>query len=253
MLIDDPRIEPLDREHWRDVERYDRKIASYTQYLDKLERRAIHAIREWASAGDGVCSVSWGKDSVVAAHLTVLAGVDVPFVWVPTVPFETPGCAAVRDAFLADHDVECQERPVIPRNAKRGEPGFDTQRFEPGYRSQDVLAEQIHERYISGIRAQESRMRTMSIRSRGMVTKRTCRPLAGWRGPDVFAYMLREHLPVHPSYAMTYGGRLDRQWLRVHPLCSYHASHLDSISAWEDHYYSDVIAEALAQRREWAS
>lgn len=37
---------------------------------------------------------------VVAAHLMVLSGVDVPLVWVPTAPFETPGCYAVRDAFL---------------------------------------------------------------------------------------------------------------------------------------------------------
>lgn len=51
--------------------------------------------------------------------------------------------------------------------------------------------------------------------------------------------------PVHPTYAMTYAGRLDRRWLRVHPLRSTGPArsvvHGRDMDGWEDAYYPDLI------------
>src|SRR5690606_41477621 len=102
------------------------------------------------------------------------------------------------------------------------------------------------------LRAQESRMRRISIGHRGLVTPNTCRPIAHWDAVHVFAYLHREGLPVHPAYAMTAGGYYDRRWLRVHPLGTavppasavYRRDH----AAWEELYYGDVRKTAQAAR-----
>lgn len=49
----------------------------------------------------------------------------------------------------------------------------------------------------------------------GTTTRYTCAPLTRWTGDDVFAYLARGDLPVHPTYACTMGGKLDRRRLRV--------------------------------------
>jgi len=246
MLIDSPRLTDYDRSAWGDLERYDRALAGSAR-LERLVTQGVDAIHAWRDAGDGVASVSWGKDSVVMAHLVAVADPTIPFVWVRSGKWESPECDDVRDAFLARHpDIRYEERIAKIRNPKRGEPGFEAHHLDPLSRSQDTLTEEIPERYISGVRAEESRTREKSARVHGMVTARTCRPLLWWRGVDVFAYLYQEGLPVHPAYAMSFGGRWDRRWLRVHALCSFHDSRRTvDVPMWEDHYYGDHIAQLL--------
>ena len=92
----------------------------------------------------------------------------------------------------------------------------------------------------------------MTIGHRGLGTANTCRPIGHWDATHAFAYLYREGLPVHPVYAMTVGGHHDRRWLRVHPLCqappARSAVHDNTRDTWEDTYYGDVIADALAAR-----
>lgn len=68
----------------------------------------------------------------------------------------------------------------------------------------------------------------------------------------MFAYLARENLPVHPTYAMTQGGFYDREWLRVHPLGTatppQSAVHGRDHATWEDTYYPDVLAAAKKTR-----
>src|SRR5690606_3742380 len=159
----------------------------------------------------------------------------------------------VRDAFLARHPgVRYEEITVDLRNPKRGEPGFVERQADPDADHQDVLGENLTGRYISGVRAEESRIRGISIGHRGLVTKNTCRPIGKWTAVQVFAYLHREGLPVHPAYAMSAGGYYDRRWLRVHPLGTavppasavYRRDH----AAWEELYYGDVLKTARAAR-----
>lgn len=257
-LIDSPRLTDADRQHWARMEHYD-DVLSRDRRLDTLAERGRAAIREWAAAGPGVASTSWGKDSTVMCHLVATSGVDVPLVWVRSDPFEMPECEAVRDVFLARFPhVRYEERVAALRNPKRGEPGHEAHASDPARRSQDVLAELVPERYVSGVRGQESRMRAMSLAHRGEVTTRTCRPIGRWSAEQVFAWLYREELPVHPAYAMTVGGHYDRRWLRVHPLCSLgparSAVHGEDRAGWEDVYYGDVIEAARASRAHlWAA
>lgn len=252
VLIDSPRLTAADRQHWARLEHYDDAL-SKDPALDRLAKQGQAAIREWAAAGPGVVSVSWGKDSVVAAHLAATSGANTPMVWVRSDPFEMPECEQVRDAFLGRHPhVRYEERVVHLRNPKRGEPGHEAHAMDPARRSQDVLSEAVTERYVSGVRGQESRIRRISVAHRGLVTARTCRPVAHWSAEQIFAYLHREGLPVHPAYAMTVGGHHDRRWLRVHPLCSTpparSAVHGDDRAGWEDTYYMDVIRAARMSR-----
>lgn len=91
----------------------------------------------------------------------------------------------------------------------------------------------------------------------GEISANSCRPIGNWIAGDVFAYLHKNQLPVHPAYAMTYGGARDRASLRVHPLCCAipvlgKDTQLVDNSAWEqweDRYYPDVIAAAHQARR----
>lgn len=251
MLIDSPRLTMADRAVWDRLEAYDARLA-YSARVERLEAEAVDEVARFG--GDWYVSVSWGKDSVAAAHVATLARPDCRIVWVRSLHFDTPECEQVRDVFLAQHpQVRYEQLDVEPRNPKRGEPGYDTRHLDPVADHQDVLRENLTGRYVSGVRAEESRIRAASLRWHGVSTARTCRPLIRWSAVDVFAYLHRERLPVHPVYGMSYGGALDRRWLRVHPLCSAppprSAVHGRDMSSWEDDYYGDVIRAAIVARR----
>lgn len=246
MLIDSPRITPRDREYWERLEHYD-DVLSRSPRLDRLAEQAMQAITQFTAAGSCYISVSWGKDSVAAAHLALQVDPTLPVRWARARHVETPECEQVRDAFLAMHPgaryEEIEYEFPVPL------------RFEPGHEDapdHDALGQVLTGRYISGIRAEESRIRRISIGHRGIVTANTCRPLARWQATDVFAFLRREDLPVHPAYAMTMGGAYDRRWIRVHPLGT--AARAQSAvygrdwAAWEDTYYPDVIAAARQAR-----
>lgn len=246
MLIDSPRITGRDHAQWARLEHYDDALAA-DQRLDRLVVQGRAAVREFAAAGGFTFSTSWGKDSVVAAHVTLLEVPDARLVWARADDVEMPECEQVRDAFLAAHPgaryEEVRYRFRVPL------------RFEPGHESaapQDALKETLAGRYVSGLRAEESRIRRTSIAHRGLVTGNTCRPIGRWTATDVFSYLHREELPVHPAYAMSAGGHYDRRWLRVHPLGTAapprSAVHGGDHAAWEDLYYPDVLAAAKTAR-----
>lgn len=258
MLIDSPRLTATDRACWERMRRFDRLLAADPR-LSVLERAGRAAVREFADAGEFYVSVSWGKDSVVAAHVALLEVPDARVVWVKSLLFDTPECEQVRDAFLAAHPgARYEQIDVDLRNPKRGERGYEAHHLDPAARHQDVLKENLAGRYVSGLRAGESRIRRISIGHRGLTTVNTCRPIGAWSAEQVFAYLEREALPVHPVYAMTMGGHYDRRWLRVHPLCSApparSAVYGRDMDGWEDRYYGDVIATAHAARAyRWVS
>lgn len=248
MLIDSPRLTDPDRQHWQRLEHFD-DVLSRSPQLAAMADRARRVIEEFAATGPSICAVSWGKDSVVVAHLLATSDVadQVPLVFARARHWETPEVDQVRDAFLARHPhMRYEEREYVFRVPMRGEPG-------EGSVSQDAYAEVLSERYISGIRAEESKTRRMSLRHRGEITKNTCRPIGQWRSIDVFAYLHSQDLPIHPAYAMTFGGAYDRGRIRVHALgCALKVpvsvpGWLD-MHAWERAYYRDVMEAAVQAR-----
>lgn len=245
MLIEMDTLTGQDLAHWHILEGYDQKIG---QTLDRKVERAKADIRAFHQANpDAVCATSWGKDSVAVCWLTRMVDPMIPIVWVPTIrsdgmSYEAEATYQVRDVFLQMFPGAYEERPATARNPKRGDPSYNPAQFDsPNYRSQDVLKEKIPEPSINGVRAEESAMRQKSLRWHGTNSKNASRPIIRWTATDILGLLAREKLPVHPAYAATHGGRLDRRWLRVHPLRSkppaQSAVYGWDMESWEDHYF----------------
>lgn len=244
-LIDSPRLSDLDRQAWARLERYDARLAARLP-LDEMADKARQVIRDFAAAGPCYVSVSWGKDSVVVAHLAATSGVRLPMVWVRVRRWENPDCPAVRDAFLAEYGdrVDYREYVVSASAARWWEPGAEVESVSRRTsRAGFTLAEKdFGPRHISGIRAEESRVRRIAQARWGHASDAACRPIGDWTAVQVFAYLHRHDLPVHPAYAMSYGGRLDRRWLRVSSLGGVRGADRGR-AEWERHYYRDVVGD----------
>lgn len=210
MLIASPRHTDRDLENWRVNETTDRLYAS-TARMERLEKRALDALAAFAARpGAFYVGVSWGKDSVTVAHLAWRTGIRAPLAWFPAGRIENPDCHLVRDAFLARFPMEYREieaAPTGPIDSPFGHDGAQPE-FE---RASAALAG----RYVSGVRAAESGMRTLRMRKWGESSPKTCAPIGWWPTEFVFAYLAKYDLPIHPMYACTGGGLYDRQYLRV--------------------------------------
>ncbi len=256
MLMPDPDRTVADQAAWDTLERYDRVTGG------ELPQRADLAIGDLAeflhAHPDGIVGISWGKDSVVLAHLARRLDPNIPLVWVPVIrsdgtSYEDWGTYAVRDAFLDRCPGAYEERPFVSRIPLRGDPGYRPGQYRdeagrpvPEF-DQDALGESITEPYASGVRAEESRARTVAVARHGTVSTRTARPIGHWSGLHVFGYLAVHDLPVHRLYACSYGGRVDRRRLRVHTLRSWTPPVHDwDQEAWEDHY-----APRLVEHRAW--
>lgn len=250
-LIDSPRLSAADRAHWARLASLDALLAMDPR-LDVMANRARQVIRDFAAAGPCIASTSWGKDSTVMADLVATSGANIPIVWWRTRHFEMPESDLVRDAFLAKHpQVRYEERETVWRWPKRGEPGFE-ERESAKNGNHSRFINPMKERYITGVRGQESRMRTMVMHHFGESSRNSSRPIGWWDATHVFAWLHREDLPVHTAYAASVGGQMDRQWLRVHALCTAppptSSVHGWDMAGWEDRYWGDVIEDARAAR-----
>lgn len=191
--------------------------------------RALIAIDEFATT-PCYLGISWGKDSLVVAHLVAqLPWLPIRCVYFVHAPRDNPDCGAVRDAFLADYRIDYIEHTVEPR--KSGDKTSKSARYARWVREAGLPP-----RRITGVRAVESMSRALSARTHGVATEATCRPILGWSTADIFAYLYMHQLPVHPAYAQSMGGALDRDWLRVAPLGGYEGTG-HGRAEWERRYY----------------
>lgn len=207
MLIDSPRLTDADRAAWPVL------AMRYRQPRWLVEQRAREArnrILRFAAEGSCHVGVSWGKDSVVVAHLARAVDADIPLVWVRLGEADNPDCAAVRTAYLCEWPSNYAEVEAPPATYVDG--SLVTGARRGGYA---LAEEQFGDRRITGIRAQESSTRAMSAAVHGVATDRSCRPILHWTTAEVFAHLLHYDLPIHPAYAMTMGGQLDMERLRV--------------------------------------
>lgn len=220
-LIASHRHTRADLEHWRGREAMDDSyLARCGAALDRREAEAADEIARFADGGPCYVGTSWGKDSLVVAHLAREGG--LPLYWFPAGRIENPDCAAVRDAFLVRFpDIRYMEIEVTD---------------EGDADSWDVASSA---RRITGIRAEESGARAMSAAVHGVATERSCRPILRWTSVEVFAYLRRHDLPVHPAYACSMGGTLDRGRLRVGPIGGERGGGRGR-AEWERRYYPEI-------------
>ena len=195
------RLSPLEREAWEYWATVDEQEGQHP-YLVDLQLTAVDLLAEWCSyryghhGPSGHVSVSWGKDSVTVAHLSILAETGWPLVWVRTEGHENPDCYAVRDAFL-------QQFPDVEYHETWWEGSWSRSTYYQGRRR------------VVGVRADESAQRRESARTHGRATRDVCRPILHWSADNVFGYLARHDLPVHPAYAMTMDDTVPRSRPRV--------------------------------------
>lgn len=85
-------------------------------------------------------------------------------------------------------------------------------------------------------------MRNMVMGRWGEAGPAACRPIGRWTAIDVYAYLHRHDLPIHPAYAMSFGGQLDRRWLRVSPIGGLSQAHKRRAD-WEEAYYPEIVRQ----------
>ena len=210
--------------------------------LDKMSDNATQEMLAFIGAGPGYAGVSWGKDSMVMAHLIATLGRDgvrYPLVWIKVEGRENPFCIAVRDAFLQrfGNDVDYHEI-----EAKAADHAEGQRTSSQGFK---MAADQFGARHISGVRAEESRVRRIRTIRWGLSSLNTCAPIAWWKAEHVFAYLHKHDLPVHPAYAMSMGGAWDRKWLRVASIGGMRGTERGR-GEWEKFYYPEEHAAARA-------
>ena len=232
MLIPSPRIKPHDLRVWEAKEPFDHIHATsgrYRAHVDAAEER----IAGWTRGKRGYVAVSWGKDSVVMADLCALL-TDWPLVWIRVEPIFNPDCPDVRDAFLATHrDARYEEIVVHCREDETGIHATGT--LEAGI----ARARRHHgDAAVLGLRGDESAIRKRIQRIGVWQTDTALCPIIDWSGDDVFAYLAAEALPVHPVYAMSRGGAIPRERLRVSSLMGQRGTGTGR-REWERAYYPE--------------
>lgn len=236
MLIDSPRITAADQRSWSAGWRLD-AIGARSQALVRREEQALRDIEAFLRDGRAYAGVSWGKDSVVLAHLLQRFYGAVELWSVRGEPLTPHECDSVRDAFLVQHAaLRYREEIVWCRRDATGWHATGT--METGFARVCRSAET--ERYLSGVRGTESACRKRCMMRYGVSTERTCRPLGNWSGEDVFAYLRKYDLPTHPNYAMSMGGALPRERLRVAWLTLRHGQGMGR-RQWELAYYRPQV------------
>lgn len=237
MLIQSTRHTGADLASWERTRLTAEAHAQGKRFRNTVVTRAIQALFGFVN-DHCYAGCSWGKDSVVLAHLIASQCPRVPLVWVRVEPIKNPDCLLVRDEFLRMYPaVRYEEIEVWCSRDSDGWHASGT--LERGFAE---AAKRFGLRHISGIRGEESGQRKRRMRAFGESTANTCAPIGWWTGMDVFAYLVDRRLPIHPAYACTMGGLLDPQRIRVASLGGRRGDGMGR-AEWEQRYYREELAQ----------
>jgi phosphoadenosine phosphosulfate reductase len=221
VIIESPRWLPGDRESWERHAQAD----VVCRDLDRLVARSLSVIEGHLADGPSSVGVSWGRDSVVVAHLVWRVDPSTPL-WTAAGLVDNPDNPPVESALL---DRTGQTFHVHPPDRDHVADALQW------------VARTWWPRAINGVRADESSKRATSAATHGHDTGRSCRPILWWPSAAVWAYLARHDLPVHPAYAMTRGGALSRDRVRVHSIGGV-SGVAHGRREWEAAYYPDGLA-----------
>jgi len=248
MLIVTPRHRPADLTLWQEYEAADREYARSHQFSAHVAA-AKQRIREWTRQHKRCyAAVSWGKDSLVLAHLLWLISRDVPLVHLQP-SNANPETDLVSDAYFRRHPG--QRYVVVPVDYthidRRRVSSVELDRLtdREWYRAWRGVSKQWGPHYLIGIRAEESRVRRLRFHRWGAASTFACAPIVDWSCDDVFAYLALYELPVHPAYAYLGSGRWRRERIRVAEIgdtCGSGGGRRE----WESEYYGDLLRRMIA-------
>ena len=229
VLLSSDRLRPGDIEAWRAASAMD-SVRPIRRQADEARR----AIAAFLLSGRAAVAVSWGKDSVTVAHLVRGLDPSIPLYWVRLPGADNPDCERVRDAYLSDWPTPYEEFEA-PAPERGADGAVVTGARSDGY----AIAADRHPRRFTGIRADESGERARSAAVHGISTENVCRPILRWTALDVLAYLAQHDLPVHPVYAMSMGGQLVRERLRVASIGGLRGRGAGRLE-WERTYYPEL-------------
>lgn len=246
MLMPSHRHSQADLANWKTLEAAD--LLNYSlRKVEEKARRSLAVLADFLASGTCYASVSWGKDSMVLAHLLwqhrQRNAHGCPIYRVRMAEIENPDTDAVEAAFLSQFPlpefewIESPHDPAWVRAEGKRERALIAGIKEAGKRAGST-------RYINGLRAQESNVRRIRM-LRGLSIDSSCSPIGWWRDEDVFAYLAHHKLPVHPCYAMSLEGVFPRKHLRVCMLGNHKGRERGRL-LWEKVYYGDIL-EAMRQ------
>lgn len=243
MLIKCDRHTKEDLEMWNELEEADLIYSKDEKFENKI-KRAVDSIKEFISNRDCYSGVSWGKDSVVVADLICRNQLDIPLVHLYVKPSHNPYCDNVRDEFLRLYsnikydEIIVNYKNILAMNLTDSEQDKQTDKlFYAGFKKAEI---KYGDNHISGVRGQESGRRAIRMKMWGISSKKTCAPIGYWKVEDVFAYLAKYNLPVHPNYAMLGAGRWDRRKIRVAELGDITGRGIGRLE-WEMEYYPDIL------------
>lgn len=240
MLIPSYRHTAADLEWWRETEAAD---CVHGRTLAGKAASALQELHRFADLGPCYAATSWGKDSVALTHLLYLSGRAIPAVHIVQEGLQQdPYQAAVRDAFLADFPLDYREITVERLDRVHRDDGSHAPQLDEGIRR--ACRQFGTRRYIGGLRADESGAR--KIRARVGIPENSCWPLCWWKAADVFGWLALYDLPTHPAYAMTGGGRWDRNQIRVSTIGGIKGNQFGR-REWEQEYYGDILRRQQAR------
>ncbi len=258
MLIASPRHRARDLELWAETAEAD--LLHWPRLRDSGKvQRSLAAIREFAANCAAIdprrpfyVGVSWGKDSVVAFALCLAAELSPDSINLRCTN-RNPDCDAVRDAFFERFPGSLRHHREVPVDyedlhaAKSDLPDveLDKRTDERWYSAIRETSRPYGGRHLLGIRADESRGRTIRCCRWGISSPNACAPLAWWTEQDVFAYLAYFDLPIHPAYAMLGGGRWPRERIRTAEIGDTRGKG-GGRAQWEREYYGDVLNRMAA-------
>jgi phosphoadenosine phosphosulfate reductase len=238
MLLPSHRFLPGDLDVWDRLHLAD-VIQAGRKQLERKAEAARVAIRDFAERHRCYAGVSWGKDSTVLAHLLASSGATAPLVWVRKPPTDNPDCERVRDIFLERYGGMVDYHEIsVPCTLVEDDWFWDS----PLAKGFAQAAQRFGGRHISAIRAQESGGRKIRMKRFGIESDNALAPIGWWKADDVFAYLERFGLPIHPAYAMSLGGTFERDRLRVDSLTG-HIGEGTGRHDWERTYYGDELKQ----------
>jgi phosphoadenosine phosphosulfate reductase len=222
---------------------------SKTELFKRHENIALSIIKEFIQSGKRYfVAVSWGKDSVVLADMFHRLGAKCKYIYIRNLAREPEGNIMVRDKFLGSHDIDYKE---IAYNYSFADDSYFDRNGNP--RKWQHILRDLQKEYgchVTGIRYDESAKRKRRYIFMGIETENSFAPFRYFTVRDIFAYLYKYDLPIHPNYAMLGGGRWDKYRIRVAAVGNKEGDGMGR-TEWEQEYYPDILAKiSLLERRD---
>ena len=208
------------------------------------EEKAVKVIKDFSERKKCYIGVSWGKDSVVIADLAYRNNINLSIIHLYCVPSHNKECDKVRNEFLKIYSHANYNEIIVnygnlySMNLPDDIQDKETDKlWRQGFKKAEI---KYGENHISGVRGEESGKRTIRMKVHGVESKNTLAPIGYWKNEDVFAYLYKYNLPVHPNYAMLGNGRYKRENIRVAEIGDVSGANLHR-RQWEKEYYRNEL------------